>query len=249
MTTKIQSKYIYAFLSEDIAIDKDLTGINDQPVYTITFENICIVVSDCPNKKIRSQRKHIAAHHQVLIHLMNQITPLPVVFGIIAETTNDLENFISQNKKQLISTLKHLHGKAEMTLKVSYTVPNIFEYFIDKYPNLRKMRDAIYKSSKNMSANDKIELGRLFDKLLNQEREMHTNTVDKSLADHCVDIKYLPCRDEHLIINIACLIEKKQESKFENAIFQTANQFDDNFQFDYNGPFIPHNFTELNIDI
>jgi len=249
MTTKIQSKYIYAFISEDIAIDNDLTGIDDKPVYTITYEKIIVVVSDCSIKKIRGQRKNIAAHHKVLLYLMNKTTPLPVVFGIISNTTKDIKDFISKNKKQLLSSLKNLHGKAEMTLKVSYAVPNIFEYFIEKYPDLRKMRDVFFKSRKNVSANDKIELGKLFNKLLIQERDMHANTVEKNMAKHCDDIKFLTCRDERLVLNIVCLIEKNREKEFEDAIYQVANKFDDNFQFDYNGPFIPHNFTELNIDI
>ncbi|ETR65847.1 MAG: gas vesicle synthesis GvpLGvpF [Candidatus Magnetoglobus multicellularis str. Araruama] len=136
-----------------------------------------------------------------------------------------------------------------MTLKVSWIAPNIFKYFTDKYQELRKMRDTLYKSNKNITPNDKIELGRRFNKFLNEEREIHTHTIEKALSPICDEIKFLSCRDEHLVLHAACLIHKDREKQFEDAIFQAANQFDDNFQFDYNGPFIPHNFSDLNIDL
>ncbi|ETR65846.1 MAG: hypothetical protein OMM_13629 [Candidatus Magnetoglobus multicellularis str. Araruama] len=98
MATSPQSKYIYAFISSDINLDKDFTGINDQRIYTILHGKIAAVVSDYPNKKIRGQRKFIAAHHAVLTYLMTQTTPLPVVFGIISKTPSELKDFISKTK-------------------------------------------------------------------------------------------------------------------------------------------------------
>ena len=56
------------------------------------------------------------------------------------------------------------------------------------------------------------------------------------------------CRDEREVMNLACLVDRNQVDKFESVVFEAANHFDDNFAFDYNGPWAPHNFVEVDIN-
>ena len=58
-----------------------------------------------------------------------------------------------------------------MGLRVSLDVPNIFEYFVNTHPELRTARDRFLGPYRNPSQDDKIELGRMFDRLLNEDRE------------------------------------------------------------------------------
>ena len=48
-------------------------------------------------------------------------------------------------------------------------------------------------------------------------------------------------------MNLACLIEKNRREDFEARVLEAAQHFDNNFAFDYNGPWAPHTFAEINL--
>jgi hypothetical protein len=45
------------------------------------------------------------------------------------------------------------------------------------------------------------------------------------------------------------LVERSALAQFEGCVFQAAQQFDNNFAFDYNGPWAPHNFVEIDLKL
>jgi hypothetical protein len=50
-------------------------------------------------------------------------------------------------------------------------------------------------------------------------------------------------------MNLACLVERPAMPQFESRVFEAAQQFDNNFAFDYNGPWAPHNFVEIDLKL
>ena len=50
-------------------------------------------------------------------------------------------------------------------------------------------------------------------------------------------------------MNLACLLDRTSLGEFEAGVLEAAAYFDDNFAFDYNGPWAPHNFVEMEVEI
>ncbi|MBU2648514.1 GvpL/GvpF family gas vesicle protein, partial [bacterium] len=223
-------------------------GLFDADVYSISNGHVSAIVSDISNQKLRPERRHLAAHQSVLRWLLDGCTPLPMSFGIIAGGGKEVERILSLNKGDFKEQFKQVHGKVEMGLHVSWDVPNIFDYFTDLHQELRSARDTYFGTHRVPSYEDKIELGRMFDRILSQDRENHTVDVENALSPYCSEIKRNKCRSEKEVMNLACLVRRKAESEFEKGIMQAANLFDNNFTFDYNGPWAPHNFVELNLE-
>ncbi len=99
------------------------------------------------------------------------------------------------------------------------------------------------------SQDQQIELGRVFERLLAQERDLHTDTVEEALEECCAEIKRNAVRDEREVMNLACLIDRDGQARFEAAVFTAASHFDNNFAFDYSGPWAPHSFAEMDLKI
>jgi hypothetical protein len=87
----------------------------------------------------------------------------------------------------------------------------------------------------------------MFDRIRNQERETHSDSVLQMLTPCCIEIKQSPPRAEQEIMNMACLILHGKQAEFENAVQRAAKLFDDNFIFHFNGPWAPHNFAQMEI--
>jgi hypothetical protein len=248
--TQRTGKYLYAVVP--IAQEErhyGPIGIDGGEVYTIADGRVSAVVSDVPNAKIRPERRQLAAHHQVLKRLASEGAVLPVVFGIIADGPKALTRILDMHQTALVEQLKRVEGKVEMGLRVTWDVPNIFEFFVNTHEELRVLRDQVFHRGSEVSQEDKIELGRLFDRLLGEDRAAHTATVIEVLHPHCVEIKENKPRTEREVMNLACLVRQHIQKQFEEAVFEAAKLFDNNYSFDFNGPWPPHNFVDVNLQV
>ncbi len=241
-------KYLYAVIPATGEQEYGNIGIDGEKVYLITDNQVAAVVSDYGSGKIRPERRHIAAHQAVLKRLMEDETPLPITFGVMAEGAKEIKRILSLNRKTFTEQLHRVHGKVEMGLRVAWDVPNIFEYFVNTHSDLRAARDQFMGNSRVPSQEDKIEVGRLFDRVLQEDREEHSDRVESILSPACFEIKRNVPRTERDVMNLACLFSRDAVDKdFEAAIFEAARGFDNNFSFDFNGPWAPHNFVDVEL--
>lgn len=241
-------KYIYAVI--DAVGDKiydDLVGLDGAVVHTISHGPLAAVVSDMPERRIRPERKNLAAHNSVVKRLMDEVLGvLPVKFGTLADSSKSVRELLRGNNDTLVMELEKVRGKVEMGLHVKLDVPNIFEYMVNSQPELSALRDRVYGKQHGPSQMDQIELGSMFDRLLNKERERYTAAVVEVLGRSCADIKQNPPRDGE-VMNLACLVDRNNQMEFESSVCEAANLFDNNFSFDFNGPWAPHNFVDANL--
>jgi hypothetical protein len=242
-------RYLYAIIAGGDDRTYGPLGIDGRDVYTLSNGQIAAVISDMHNAKIRPERRNLAAHQAVLKRLMEETTPLPMRFGIIAERPGAVQKILTANRKAFLDQLRRVKGCVEMGLRVTWDVPNIFEYFILSHPELRAARDRFLGSHREPSQEDKIEVGRTFDRILNEDREAYTEKVEEVLSPCCIEMKRNSPRNEREVINLACLVGHNALSKFENAIFEAAALFDNHFAFDYNGPWAPHNFVDIELKL
>lgn len=243
-----RGRYIYAVVAQAAEQALDFRGLDDRPVYAITHRGIAAVVSDLESGRIRPERRNLAAHRAVLNGLMAvEEAVLPMRFGTIAANANEIKSLLTSNRQIFESQLKGIAGKLEMGVRVVWDVPNIFEYFIDAHPDLKEARDGLFGGANQPSQNDRIELGRMFERLHEADRVAHCAMVEEELEPLCAAIKRGALRDDREIMNLACLVGKDRRAEFEQGVFRAATHFDNNFAFDYNGPWPPASFAEITI--
>jgi Gas vesicle synthesis protein GvpL/GvpF len=245
-----RGKYLYAIVPAGGERTYGFPGIDGASVYVISNGQVAAVVSDVPNTRIRPERRHLAAQQAVLKGLLTASDAmLPMAFGIIADGPKAIQKILSRNHEACLKQLRRVAGMVEMGLRVSWDVPNIFEYFVNTHLELRAARDRFLGPYRNPSQEDKIELGRLFDRLLNEDREAYTDQVTEILAHYYKELKLNKCRHEGEVMNLAFLVRREAQERFEEGVFAAAKVFDNNFTFDYNGPWAPHNFVELDLKL
>ncbi len=242
-------RYLYAITDTvEHPICGDI-GINGAAVYAVSQGPVAAVVSDITDKRIRPERKNLAAHHGVVKRLLEDTTVLPVAFGTIADSPQAVREILKKNSGAFVEQLDRVRGKVEMGLRVTWDVPNIFEYIVNRHPELAALRDEVMGKQRGPSQEGKIEVGRLFDRLLTQEKERYTETIMEVLDPHCVDIKQNRPRDEREVMHLACLVDRDAQKGFEDGVFEAAKRFDNYFAFDFNGPWAPHHFVDVALEI
>jgi len=248
-TSPKEGKYLYAIIGNGHDRSYNVVGIDGQPVYSVAHGPVAAVVSNCSRDKIRPERSHLAAHKDVLQRLMLDSTVLPMAFGIIANDLRAVRRMLALNLEAFSEQLERVAGKVEMGLRVVWDVPNIFEYFVDQHPELRAARDRLLGGRREPRQEEKLELGRFFEQLLTEDREAHFSEIEEALAPCCDAIKRLPPRQVQEVVNLSLLVERDRLKELDEAMLAAASLFDNNFAFDVNGPWAPHNFVEMNLQL
>ena len=249
-TAQPAHQYVYAIIEGAPHGKYDGVGIEGSPLEFICGREVTSVVSALGQDRIRPERRYLAAHRDVLRRLVAQERAvLPICFGTIASGPDEIAAMLTRNRAALARQLKRVGNKVEMGLRTVWEVPNIFDYFVTIKPELRAARDRVFGRNGKPSQDQQIELGRVFERLLAQERDLHTDTVEEALEQCCAEIKRNAVRDEREVMNLACLIDRDGQARFEAAVFTAASHFDNNFAFDYSGPWAPHSFAEMDLKI
>jgi len=241
--------FLYALVQATPEFHLERAGIGETDVYTVTASGISAVVSTIPGPRLRPERRNLAAHQGVLNRLMESTAPLPMTFGTIAQGEDAVRKMLARNSNAILKQLAQVAGKVEMILRVKWDVPNIFEYFVCRNGVLMAARDQLFGPDSAPTQDDRLEIGRLFERVVSEEREEHTLRVEKALSTYCAEIKRNKCRSELDIMNLACLIPKEMVKVFEEKVLHAAESFDNSFAFDYSGPWPPYNFVKLSLEL
>jgi hypothetical protein len=241
--------YLYAIVSAGEVTEGEKLGIDQRQLYCIASGRIAAMVSNIDGDNVRPERARLAAHHEVLKRLLVESTPLPMSFGVVADSPAAVRRMLSRNQHVLLDQLRHVADKVEMGLRVTWDVANIFEYFVNTHSELRMARDRFLGSNCEPTQEQKIEVGRMFDRLLNDDREAYADLAVKRFESHGYEINQLKCHNEREVLNLACLVRRNSLAQFEADVFEVAKRFDNNFALDYNGPWAPHNFVNIDLEL
>jgi hypothetical protein len=250
-TSKAGHVYLYAVIPGTGESELGISGLFDSAVHTISENGLMAVVSEFPSsEKLRPERKHLAATQKVLSHLVKtHEVVLPVSFGTVADSAKGIREMLKKYSDDFNSQITRVSGKVEMELRAVYEVPNVFEYLVSKYPELKQDRDQLYKFDEEPTREDKINLGQHFEQVQSLDREELTAEMEKRLGSSCVEVKRNKPRNEKEIMRISCLIDKDGVEGFHDVLSKASDSFDDNLVIEFNGPLPPYNFVEVRVNI
>lgn len=84
--------YVYGIIRADAPLSLGPIGIGEEPapVCTVRYRDLSAVVSDAPPGVLDPTRGHILAHHRVNETVMREHTMLPMSFGTVFRTRDDV---------------------------------------------------------------------------------------------------------------------------------------------------------------
>jgi len=241
--------YLYGIIDARDGLDVSTSGIDGGNIETIEADGIAAVITRVARQKIRPQRANLAAHNNLLRELVEHQAVIPCAFGMIASSEEQLQEVLRANHDELLRELNRFRGKVEMGLSVYWNTSNIFEFLVDANQDLKQMRDRVFRSGRAPSMEERLELGKLFESLLQQCRERHTRQVVDTLSPYCTEIRTVDPGREQMIMKLVCLVPKDRQGRFEEGIQEAARRFDDHYNFKYSGPWAPFDFVDVTLDL
>jgi hypothetical protein len=181
---------------------------------------------------------------------MKQFTVLPVRFSTISEYNDDsgILKILEKDYKKFDELLLKMEGKKELGLKVLANEAAIYDSIIDKYNEIRSLRDYLLNQPVDKTHYQRMKIGEMVAQALKKETDNYKNIILDVLKPLTEDVKINDNYGELMILNAAFLIRNTAEPAFDKAVNDLDEKYGKFMTFKYVGTLPPYNFVNLVIN-
>jgi len=224
-----------------------LADVPESGIYTIPYRDIAAVVRDVPLPAPQPTRQDLVSHLRTIEHIMTTRTVIPVVFGSIADSDEEVsDDLLASRYDEWQALLAHLAGKVELGLKALWKeLEAVFAEIVAADDGIRARRDIIAARPQASTYQARIEIGEMVAQALENKRRNEAAEILGALAPLAAEVRDGKLLGESMILNTAFLVERGRESEFDGTVSRLAEDFGGRLAFKYVGPVPPFNFVSV----
>jgi len=245
-------KYIYCIIASNYDINLGPIGIGGRGdlVSTIGFDGLCMVVSDHPLSRFVVNPENMLAHQKVIEEVMKEFrSVLPIRFGTIAATPDEIRNLLNRRYSEFMELLKQFENKMEINVRGTWKNMGVIYKEIDKeHVELQKIRAEIEKLNDQGIRNSKItEAGKLVEHALVEKKKEEAGKILEAFRKSIFEYKHNKTSGDTMFMNTAFLVNSGREIEFDNLMADLGVKYQDRSDFVYTAPLPIFNFIDLKI--
>ena len=242
-------KYVYCIIRSAQPLSFGPLGLGPEPaeVHTIHYRDIAAVVSNTPIVVQDPTRENVLAHQRVNETVMQKHTVIPMSFGTVFKTDDDIMELLRSAYDAFSDVLNKMQDKLEFGLKVLWDRDEIVRAIETEDEDIHRLKSEI-SSQKGSTYFARMQYGRLIDAALQQRSERYVAEFLQRLRDVSVASRVNRAIGDKMIMNAAFLVQRDQEPAFDRRIKEIASHFD-KLTFKYTGPWPPYNFVNIRLKL
>ncbi len=245
----LERKYIYGIIEEPEPRRFAFPGVGDAEVYTTNLQKLAAVVSDTGFEEIDPTRKNVRAHTISQDELLKSYTLLPMGFGMIANSKDDVLKILEKNYQALMDELKRLGGKVEVELKVFWDQEAMIKELQGENEELARLKAKINAAPSPIEAQRLLtEAGQMVERIALDWKAKYADRVYTLLKGLSIDARLNNPLGVKNILNASFLVERARESDFQKEVFKLDSQYQGKVNFKYVGPLAPYNFVNVRLE-
>jgi gas vesicle protein GvpL/GvpF len=248
-TTASRGKYVYCIIESADPLRFGPLGIGGAPsdVYTVHYKKLAAVVSDAPLEVLDSTRENVLAHERVNETVMRDHTVIPMSFGTIFKTREDIVELLRSAAEAFGDVLDKMRNKLEFGLKVLWDRDQAIREVEAEDEDIGRLKKEI-SAQKGPTYFARMQYGRLIDAALQSRSERYVAEILDQLREVSVASRINKPIGDKMIMNAAFLISRDQETAFDTKVKSIASRFD-RLTFKYTGPWPPYNFVNIRLKL
>lgn len=246
-----EGKYVYCIIETDVPRSFGSMGIGGRgdDVYTVHHKGLAAVVSNTPIVVYDPTRENVFAHEQVNETVMREFTVLPMAFGALFRTEDDIIELMRGTYDALRDVLAKMEGKVEFGLKVNWDRERVIAELEEVNEEIRHLKEQITSRTTGSTYFARMQLGRLVETALTDQADAYIREVYSSLRDTAVASRANKPIGDKMIMNAAFLIEREREAEFDQKVKEIAAKYEGKLSFKYTGPWPPYNFVHIRLKL
>lgn len=242
-------KYVYCIIKTAEERDFGPIGIGDgnHRVYTVHYQDLAAVVSDTPIRIYDPTRENVLAHELVNETVMRDFTVIPMSFGTIFRTREDIVELIKSTYKAFDDVLGTMQDKIEFGLKVLWDRERVIGQVEQGDEEIRRLKHEVTSNAQSSTYFARMQLGRLVEAALESRAQEYVMDIHESLKPVAVASRSNKPIGDRMIMNAAYLVERAHEAEFDEAVKDLSRKYEDMLSFKYTGPWPPYNFVNIKL--
>jgi gas vesicle protein GvpL/GvpF len=244
-----RGKYVYCIIesSEPLRFGPVGLGADPSDVFTVHYKNLAAVVSDAPLEVLDSTRENVLAHERVNETVMREHTVIPMSFGTIFKTREDIVELLRSAAEAFGDVLNKMQNKLEFGLKVLWDRDQAIREVEGEDEDISRLKKEI-SGQKGPTYFARMQYGRLIDTALQTKSERYVADILEQLREVSVASRINRPIGDKMIMNAAFLISRDQEPAFDAKVKSIAGRFD-TLTFKFTGPWPPYNFVNIRLKL
>jgi hypothetical protein len=244
-----RGKYVYCVIQATEALKFGAIGLGTEPaeVHTVHYKDIAAVVSDTPIEVPDATRENVLAHERVNENVMRTHTVIPMSFGTVFKTHDDIVELLRGAYDAFHDVLDKMQDKLEFGLKLLWDRDVAIREVEKEDEEVRRLKSEI-SSQKGSTYFARMQYGRLLEAALQTRSERYANEILAQLRDVSVASRTNKPIGDKMIMNAAFLVSRDQEAAFDARVKELGARYD-RLTFRYTGPWPPYNFVNIRLKL
>ena len=244
-----RGKYVYCIIRTKQPLRFGPVGIGAEPtdVHTISHRELAAVVSDTPIEVFDATRENVLAHERVNETVMKKHTVIPMSFGTVFKTRDDIVELLRAAYDAFVDVLKKMDDKLEFGLKVLWDRDAVVRQIESEDDDVRRLKSEI-SSQEGSTYFARMQYGRLMDSALEARSERYVTDIFEQLRPVSVASRANKPIGDKMIMNAAFLVARDKEAAFDARVKQIGAKLD-SLTFKYTGPWPPYNFVNIRLKL
>jgi hypothetical protein len=248
-TTEYRGKYVYCIIRANDGLSFGPIGIgaDPTPVSTVSWRDLAAVVSDAPVGIQDPTRDNVLAHQRVNEIVMQDHTVLPMSFGTVFKTRDDIVEFLRSAHDAFADVLNKMENKLEFGLKVLWDRDALVRQIEHEDDDIRRLKAQI-ATQKGSTYFARMQYGRLVDAAMQVRGDRYVTEIFEGLRDVAVASRSNKPIGDRMIMNAAFLVSRTHEAAFDARVKELGTRYD-KLTFKYTGPWPPYNFVNIRLKL
>ncbi len=246
-----EGKYVYCIIRSPDHRDFGAIGIGDETsrVYTVHHRALAAVVSDTPIQIYDPTRENVLAHELVNETVMREHTVIPMSFGTIFRTEEDIVELLKSTYEAFEDVLEKMQDKIEFGLKVLWDRDSVVERLEEENEEIHRLKEEITGNEQSSTYFARMQLGRLVESALEEAANGYVMDIHRSLQPYAIASRSNKPIGDKMILNAAYLVERSGEAEFDEAVKMLSRKHEEALSFKYTGPWPPYNFVNIKLKL
>jgi hypothetical protein len=247
--TESRGKYVYCVIRSEDPLRFGAIGLGTTPaeVHTVHYKDIAAVVSDTPIEVLDATRENVLAHERVNEVVMRDHTVIPMSFGTVFKTRDDITELLKGAYGAFTDVLLKMEDKVEFGLKVLWDRDEVIKQIEREDEDVRQLKGEI-ASQTGPTYFARVQYGRLVEAALQSRSERHVSEIFGLLRDVSVASRANKPIGDRMIMNAAFLVARDRETAFDAKVKAIGAKYG-HLTFRYTGPWPPYNFVNIRLKL
>ena len=244
-----EGKYVYCVIKSERSLSFGPLGIGPEPaeVHTVNYGDIAAIVSNTPMVVQDPTRDNVLAHQRVNETVMQHHTVIPMSFGTVFKTDDDIMELLRSAYDAFTDVLNKMQDKFEFGLKVLWDREQIIREIEAEDEDIRRLKGEI-STQKGSTYFARMQYGRLIDAALQARSERYVSEIFETLRNVSVASRSNKPIGDRMIMNAAFLVARNLEEAFDARVKDIGQRYD-KLTFKYTGPWPPYNFVNIRLKL